>query len=65
MVKQIFISTPCYGGHCTKQYAGSILQLQNKIDPKEMSIRLDTTENESLITRARNMSVARFLEDRL
>ena len=61
MPTHLFISTPCYGGHCTKQYAGSILQLQTEARKKEIIIRLDTTENESLITRARNMSVARFL----
>ena len=58
---KLFISTPCYGGHCTKQYAGSILKLQTEARKRNINIQLDTTENESLITRARNMSVARFL----
>ena len=58
---KLFISTPCYGGHCTKQYAGSILKLQTETRKRGIDIQLDTTENESLITRARNMSVARFL----
>lgn len=61
MPTEIFLSTPCYGGHCTKQYAASILNLQTEGRKHDISIRLDTTENESLITRARNMSVARFM----
>lgn len=61
MPTEIFLSTPCYGGHCTKQYAASILNLQTEGRKRDLVIRLDTTENESLITRARNMSVARFM----
>ena len=59
----LFVSTPCYGGHCTNKYAASILKLQNEALKRKLVMRLDTTENESLITRARNMSVARFLQN--
>ena len=59
---KLFLSTPCYGGHCTKHYAESIIKFHTQALKKGILLRLDTTENESLITRARNMSVARFLE---
>ena len=62
MDNQLFISTPCYGGHCLNKYAASVLEFQREALKRDLIIRLDTTENESLITRARNMSVARFLE---
>ena len=62
MDKQLFISTPCYGGHCLNKYAASILQFHREALKRDIIVRLDTTENESLITRARNVSVARFLE---
>ena len=61
-MNQLFISTPCYGGHCLNKYAASVLEFQREALKRDLIIRLDTTENESLITRARNMSVARFLE---
>ena len=58
---KIFIGTPCYGGQCTKQYAGSLLNFHSQAHKKGVEMVLDTTENESLITRARNLTVARFM----
>jgi glycosyltransferase involved in cell wall biosynthesis len=58
---QIFVSTPCYGGLCLQGYAESMLQLQRLCAVKGIQMLLDTTENESLITRARNIAIARFL----
>ena len=60
MVK-IFLSTPCYGGLCLQAYAESMLNLQRLCATRGVELYLDTTENESLITRARNISIARFL----
>lgn len=60
MVK-IFLSTPCYGGLCLQAYAESMLNFQRLCASKGIELYLDTTENESLITRARNISIARFL----
>jgi len=60
MVK-IFLSTPCYGGLCLQAYAESMLNFQRLCASKSIELYLDTTENESLITRARNISIARFL----
>lgn len=58
---QIFVSTPCYGGVCLQAYAESMLNLQRLCASKGIQMMVDTTENESLITRARNISIARFL----
>jgi hypothetical protein len=58
---EIFISTPCYGGLCLKEYASSILELIKLTGPYGFSFVLDITENESLVQRARNVSIARFL----
>lgn len=60
MVK-LFLSTPCYGGLCLQAYAESMLNFQRLCAAKGIELYLDTTENESLITRARNISIARFL----
>ena len=58
---QVFLSTPCYGGMCLEAYAESMLKLQRLCAVKGIQLLLDTTENESLITRARNIAIARFL----
>lgn len=60
MVK-LFLSTPCYGGLCLQAYAESMLNFQRLCASRGIELYLDTTENESLITRARNISIARFL----
>ena len=57
----VFVSTPCYGGVCLQAYAESILRLQLVASQFNIHMNLDTTENESLVHRARNISVARFL----
>jgi len=58
---KVFVSTPCYGGVCLQAYAESMLNLQRLCAIKGIQLFIDTTENESLITRARNISIARFL----
>lgn len=58
---QIFLSTPCYGGLCLQAYAESMLNFQRLCASKNIELLIDTAENESLITRARNISIARFL----
>jgi len=60
MVK-LFLSTPCYGGLCLAKYAESMIGLQSLCQQKNIELMIDTTENESLITRGRCISVARFL----
>jgi len=58
----LFVSTPCYGGVCLQQYAESMLRLQRKCAENGIQMMLDTTENESLVHRARNLAVARFYQ---
>jgi hypothetical protein len=61
MVK-LFLSTPCYGGLCLEPYLTSILRLQILMIQKGYQLMIDTTENESLVHRARNVSVGRFVQ---
>ena len=58
---KIFLSTPCYGGLCLTKYAESMIGLQKLCQEHNIEMQLDTTENESLITRGRCISIARFL----
>ncbi len=58
----VFLSTPCYGGLCLEAYAASIMNLQIAWVQHGIHLMIDTTENESLVHRARNISVARFLK---
>jgi len=58
----LFLSTPCYGGVCLQAYTESILKLQRLCAMHGVHLMLDTTENESLVHRARNLSVARFMQ---
>lgn len=58
----LFVSTPCYGGICLQGYAESMLRLQRTCAQRGIQMMLDTTENESLVHRARNLSVARFYQ---
>lgn len=59
---RLFLSTPCYGGLCLEKYFKSIVQLQVLMMSKGYQLSLDTTENESLVHRARNTSVGRFMQ---
>lgn len=61
MVK-LFLSTPCYGGLCLERYMSSIIRLQILLIKEGIQLFLDTTENESLVHRARNVSVGRFMQ---
>lgn len=58
----LFVSTPCYGGVCLQAYAESMLRLQRTCATNGIQMMLDTTENESLVHRARNLAVARFYQ---
>ncbi len=61
MVK-LFLSTPCYGGLCLEKYMKSIIQLQILLIREGVQLMIDTTENESLVHRARNVSIGRFMQ---
>lgn len=58
----LFVSTPCYGGVCLQAYGESMLRLQRSCAMNGIQMMLDTTENESLVHRARNLAVARFMQ---
>lgn len=59
---KLFLATPCYGGLCLEPYMTSILQLQILLIKENIQFYIDTTENESLVHRARNVSVGRFIQ---
>ena len=59
---KLFLSTPCYGGLCLEKYLKSIVQLQLLLIREGVQLMLDTTENESLVHRARNVSIGRFMQ---
>lgn len=61
MVK-LFLSTPCYGGLCLESYVTSIVNLQLALLKEDIQLYIDTTENESLVHRARNVAVGRFMQ---
>jgi hypothetical protein len=58
----VFLSTPCYGGQCLQKYAESILNLQVLLSQVNIDLFIDTIENESLVQRARNVAVGRFMQ---
>ena len=62
MVLKIFLSTPCYGGLCLEKYMTSLIKLQLALIRKGVQLMIDTTENESLVHRARNVAVGRFMQ---
>ena len=59
---KLFLSTPCYGGLCLEQFAISVIKLQILLIKEGIQLYIDTTENESLVHRARNVSVGRFMQ---
>ena len=59
---KLFLATPCYGGLCLEKYMSSIIKLQILLIKENIQLYLDTTENESLVHRARNVSVGRFMQ---
>lgn len=59
----IFFATPCYGGMVTDQYFLSMFRMSQVLIQNGIPFRLTTLRNESLITRARNILTAMFLED--
>src|SRR6056300_1315922 len=59
---KLFVSTPCYGGLCLEKYMSSMIKLQLLLIKEGIQMYLDTTENESLVHRARNVAVGRFIQ---
>lgn len=59
---KLYLATPAYGGMVTAAYHCSIIALIRSLDASATMHVHDITGNESLVTRARNGLVARFLE---
>ena len=62
MTTKVFLSTQCYGGLCLERYMYSVIKLQMLMLKDGIHLMIDTTENESLVHRARNVSVCRFIQ---
>ncbi len=60
---KLFIATPCYGGNLHYQYVVSLLQLTQYLKQTGIDYTLSFLGNESLVTRARNIMVGKFLTD--
>lgn len=59
---KIFISTPCYDCTMTMQYTISILKLSKFLNEKGIEFVIDFNGNESLIPRARNSALGKFMQ---
>jgi hypothetical protein len=58
----VFFATPCYGGMLTDQYFLSMFKMSQTFMQYGINFRITTLRNESLITRARNILTAMFLD---
>lgn len=58
----IFFATPCYGGLLTDQYFLSMFRTTQVLIQHGIPFRVTTLRNESLISRARNILSAMFME---
>ena len=58
---KFFIATPCYGGQLTEPYFRSVVKLMTFFNQHRIPLAFGTIANEILVTRARNVLVAYFL----
>lgn len=58
---KFFIATPCYGGQLTEPYFRSTIRLLTFFNQNKIPLAFGTIANESLVTRARNVLLAYFL----
>jgi len=58
---KFFIATPCYGGALTEPYFRSTIKLLTFFNSHKIPLGFGTIANESLVTRARNVLLAYFL----
>ena len=63
MTTNILISTPCYDATMTMQYTISLINLVQLLSKNKINFAVDLVGNESLITRARNNSLGRFMQN--
>ena len=62
MSTKIYIATPCYDAMVTMQYTMSLLNLTVFLNQRRIEFLVDFIGNESLITRARNNFLGRFIQ---
>ncbi|MDR3527355.1 MAG: hypothetical protein P4L57_08740 [Rhizomicrobium sp.] len=60
---KLMVATPCYGGLVTQRYMQCTCALLLLTAQSGISVQLELLGRESLITRARNALVAKFLDD--
>ena len=58
---KFFIATPCYGGQLMEPYFRSVIKLMTFFNNHKIPLAFGTIANESLVTRARNVLLAYFL----
>jgi hypothetical protein len=58
---KFFIATPCYGGQLNEPYFRSTVKMMTFFNQHQIPLAFGTIANESLVTRARNVLVAYFL----
>ena len=58
---KFFIATPCYGGMLQEPYFRSTVKLMTFFNQHQIPLAFGTIANESLVTRARNVLLAYFL----
>ena len=59
----VFIGTPCYGGLCHVNYVVRLMNTQQLLAQLGIQCSVEFMKNESLITRARNNMVAKFMSN--
>lgn len=59
--QKFFVATPCYGGMLMEPYFRSTIKLMTFFNQHKIPLAFGTIANESLVTRARNVLVAYFL----
>ena len=58
---KFFVATPCYGGQLMEPYFRSTVKLMTFFNQHQIPLAFGTIANESLVTRARNVLLAYFL----
>jgi len=58
---KFFIATPCYGGQLNEPYFRSVINMMTFFNHHQIPLAFGTIANESLVTRARNVLLAYFL----
>lgn len=61
----LLIAIPMFGGQCYGDFMLSLISLTQTLEIKKIKYKLELIQNESLITRARNGFVAKFMENPL